>query len=215
MRPNMSIQSWLLFCVTEIVLCFTPGPAVLLVVSLALTRGATAGFKASLGILSANAMYFIISATSIGALLLASWELFTIVKWCGAAYLIWSGARMILFAKHTAAVDGRGAEAVPSRFGSLASGFVTQAANPKALVFFTAILPQFINPTGPLGIQLFVLGTSSILIELLVLGIYTGACHQSRGWVRQSQFARPLERAGGALLIGAGAGLAASDWHVR
>jgi threonine/homoserine/homoserine lactone efflux protein len=67
--------------------------AVLLLVSLSLTRGASAGFQSSLGILTANALYFMISATSLGALLLASWELFTLVKWCGAAYLIWSGAR--------------------------------------------------------------------------------------------------------------------------
>lgn len=211
----MSVESWLLFCVTETVLCFTPGPAVLLVVSLALTRGATAGFRASLGILSANAMYFVVSATSIGALLLASWELFTVVKWCGAAYLIWTGARMIMNGTSRIAEDGFDADQGPYRLGSFASGFLTQGANPKALVFFTAILPQFIDPQAPIGMQLAILGTSSILIELLVLGIYTVACHKSRGWVRQSRFATPFERAGGALLIGAGARLAASDWQAR
>ena len=85
----MSIESWLLFCVTEIVLCFTPGPAVLLVDSLALTRGATAGFKASLGIPSANAMYFIISATSIGALLLLG-----VAGWLGGRLSYHFGVRV-------------------------------------------------------------------------------------------------------------------------
>jgi homoserine/homoserine lactone efflux protein len=202
----MSFDSWLLFCVTETVLCFTPGPAVLLVVSLSLTRGAPAGFRASLGILTANAMYFVLSATSIGALLLASWELFTIVKWCGAAYLIWRGIRMIVSAKENHAV---GAEP-KMRLGSFSSGFLTQGANPKALVFFTAILPQFIDPARAIGFQLTILGVSSILIELVVLGIYIVACHQSRGWTRQSRFTAPLERAGGLLLIGAGARLAAT-----
>jgi homoserine/homoserine lactone efflux protein len=211
----MSTESWLLFCVTETVLCFTPGPAVLLVVSCSLTSGATAGFRSSLGILSANAMYFAISATSLGALLLASWELFTVVKWCGAAYLLWSGARLILSAKIGSAHENERAEPARRRLGSFSSGFLTQGANPKALVFFAAILPQFIDPNGPIGIQLAVLGTSSILIELIVLGIYTVACHHSRGWFQQSRFASRLERAGGALLIGAGAQLAATDWQGR
>lgn len=214
----MSVESWLLFCITETVLCFTPGPAVLLVVSLSLTRGAPAGFGASLGILSANAMYFTISATSLGALLLASWELFTIVKWCGAAYLIWTGGHMLLSARSRLSASPVEANANRNRLGSFSSfssGFLTQGANPKALVFFTAILPQFIDPAGPIGVQLAILGTSSIVIEFVVLGIYTLACHQSCGWVRQSRFAAPLERVGGALLIGAGARLAASDWQAR
>jgi homoserine/homoserine lactone efflux protein len=212
----MSLESWLLFCLTEIVLCFTPGPAVLLVVSLSLTRGASAGWQSSLGILTANALYFMISATSLGALLLASWELFTLVKWCGAAYLIWSGARMVLQGKLASAAHGSiPVHPIKRRLGSFSSGFLTQGANPKALVFFAAILPQFIDPRGPIGMQLAILGTSSIVIELIVLGIYTVACHHSRGWFRESRFAASLERAGGALLIGAGAQLATTDWQTR
>jgi threonine/homoserine/homoserine lactone efflux protein len=212
----MSLESWLLFCLTEIVLCFTPGPAVLLVVSLSLTRGASAGLQSSLGILTANAMYFMISATSLGALLLASWELFTVVKWCGAAYLIWSGARMVLSRRIVAPANEHvPAQPVRRRIGSFSSGFLTQGANPKALVFFAAILPQFIDPRDPIGIQLTILGTSSILIELLVLGIYTLACHHSRGWFRDSRFAASLERVGGALLVGAGARLATASWEAR
>jgi homoserine/homoserine lactone efflux protein len=81
----MTIETWLLFCVTETVLCFTPGPAVLLVLSLSLTTGAGAGVGASLGILAANAFYFLLSATGVGAVLLASYELFFLIKWIGAA----------------------------------------------------------------------------------------------------------------------------------
>jgi len=68
----VALGTWLLFRLTETVLCSTPGPAVMLVVSRALTRGAAAGLRASLGILAANAMYFVLSATSLGAILLAS-----------------------------------------------------------------------------------------------------------------------------------------------
>jgi homoserine/homoserine lactone efflux protein len=208
----MSFQSWLLFCVTETVLCFTPGPAVLLVVSLSITRGPAAGLTASLGILSANAMYFVVSATSLGALLLASGELFTVVKWIGAAYLIWRGITMIAASRKALPQDhiDSGLVRGKPRLGSFPYGFLTQAANPKALIFFSAILPQFIDPQRAVGVQLAILGVSSILIELAVLGIYVLASHRTRGFVQNSRVAAPFEAAAGVLLIGAGAQLARS-----
>jgi homoserine/homoserine lactone efflux protein len=94
--------------------------------------------------------------------------------------------------------------------GSFPYGFLTQSANPKALVFFTAILPQFIDPQRAVGAQLAILGVSSIVIELVVLSIYVAACHRTRGFALHARLATPLERVGGALLIGAGLRLAAT-----
>jgi len=206
----LSVESWLLFCLTETVLCFTPGPAVLLVVSLSLTRSAHAGFQASLGILTANALYFALSATSLGAILLASWELFFLVKWLGAAYLVWLGGRMLFSApRHSGPQESSpSASADRSNISSFSYGFLTQGANPKALVFFTALLPQFIDPESAVPLQVAILGVSSVLIEVVVLGIYVVICHRSRSWVRHLRFVVPLERLGGTLLIGAGVRLA-------
>jgi threonine/homoserine/homoserine lactone efflux protein len=206
----MTIETWLLFCVTETVLCFTPGPAVLTVVSLALTAGARAGLGASAGVLAANAFYFLLSATGIGAVLLASYELFFLIKWVGAAYLylVWFGARM-LWARarvfEPAPAGGRRARGAQRSF---VHGLVTQGANPKALVFFTALLPQFIHPQSPVAVQVAILAVSSILIELVVLALYVTACQRARGLMHRPAFATSLQRAGGVLLIGAGAGLA-------
>jgi len=206
----MSFQTWIFFCLTETVLCFTPGPAVLLVISLSLARGAAAGLAGSLGILTANAFYFALSATSLGAILLASWQLFFIVKWAGAGYLIWLGVRMIASRSATAGASPNG-DPITSQSPrkSFSLGFLTQGANPKALLFFTAILPQFIDPQGSVGFQVFVLGVSSVLIELVVLGIYVVTSRTARGWARHPRVAVPLQRAAGVLLIGAGARLAA------
>jgi homoserine/homoserine lactone efflux protein len=204
----MTSEMWLLFCATETVLCFTPGPAVLTVVSLALTTGARAGIGASLGILAANAFYFVLSATGIGAILLASYELFFLIKWVGAAYLIWLGLHMLL-SRANALEPASAATAVTRRsLRPFTHGVVTQGANPKALVFFTALLPQFIQPHSPVALQVAVLAVSSILIELVVLAIYVAVCRQARGLMKRSGFTISLNRAGGALLIGAGAGLA-------
>lgn len=204
----MTCETWILFCVTETVLCFTPGPAVLLVVSLGLTAGARAGLGASLGILTANTFYFILSATGIGAILLASWDLFFLIKWAGAAYLMWLGLRMLVSRSSPFDLaDGTSLRARPRRT-PFTHGVVTQGANPKALVFFTALLPQFIRPGGAVPLQVVILAVSSILIELAVLSLYVAVCQRARGMMRRPRMATVLNRAGGALLIGAGAGLA-------
>src|SRR5438128_9090504 len=87
----MTWQIWLFFVATEAVLSITPGPAVLYVLSQAIRQGPGKSVWASWGILSANALYFALSATSLGAVLVASYKLFFLIKWAGAAYLVYLG----------------------------------------------------------------------------------------------------------------------------
>jgi threonine/homoserine/homoserine lactone efflux protein len=181
----------------------------MLVVTFALTRDARAGVGASLGILAANAGYFVLSATSLGAVLVASWELFSLIKWLGAAYLIWLGLHMIVDA-----VRGSGSAASPAassdgRLSPFTTGLLTQGANPKLLIFFTAILPQFIDPAAPVAVQVAILGVSSVIIELIVLCLYVAACRRARSWAGERRIAAPLQAIGGGLLMTAGVRLAA------
>jgi len=198
----MSLQTWLTFCVTETVLCFIPGPAVLFVVSVALARGTRPGLAAATGILIANAFYFALSATGVAAAILASSELFTALRWLGTAYLVWLGLRMLFARRDAAAVA---ATAAVQR--SLLRGVIVQGANPKALLFFIALLPQFIDAASSVGLQIFVLGISSVVIEFFVLSLYVVLAVRARR-VAGTRFAAPLERVGGGLLLAAGARLA-------
>src|SRR5690349_15979439 len=151
----MSLQTWLLFCATEAALCFTPGPAVLLVVSQSLSRGAGAGLAASAGILATNIAYFALSATGVAALLIASTTIFTLIKWLGAAYLVWLGVRMIVDKPSAVESSPRTMETAPRpKRNAFSIAVITQGVNPKALVFFTAILPQFINAGVPVWAQI-------------------------------------------------------------
>jgi threonine/homoserine/homoserine lactone efflux protein len=83
-----------------------------------------------------------------------------------------------------------------------------QAASPKVLLFFTALLPQFVTPAAPVAPQIALLGASSIVIELAVLSVYAVAAARTSRALRQTRFATSLDRAGGILLLGAAAGLA-------
>jgi homoserine/homoserine lactone efflux protein len=203
----MTLQIWLLFVATEAVLSMTPGPAVLYVLSQAIRRGPAKSLWASGGILAANAVYFALSATSLGAVIVASYKLFFVIKWAGAAYLVYLGLRS--FFSKTSAIslpesgpDSRGGQRI------LRDGFFLQAANPKALLFFTAILPQFIDARNNVVFQILVLGVSSILVEFVILFIYGQLAGRALATARSPRFEKITNRIAGSLLIGAGIGLA-------
>lgn len=204
----MTWQLWLLFVMTEAVLSLTPGPAVLFVLSQAVQRGPAKSVWASCGILSANAMYFVLSATSLGAVIVASYRLFFLIKWIGAAYLIYLGLASF-FGRHS--VLSLPEEKSETRSGAriLRDGFVLQAANPKALLFFTAILPQFINAHHDVAFQILVLGVSSVVVEFIILFCYGQLAGRALAAARNPRFEKVTNRIAGSLLIGAGAGLAA------
>ena len=209
----MTLETWLLFCITETVLCFIPGPAVLFVLSTALRRGFASASIAATGILAGNTFYFALSATGIAAVIVASHVVFGALKWAGAAYLVWLGLRMVLArANVPAAAPQRTDVLAATRADVLAvsvfrRAFIVQAANPKALVFFVALLPQFINSAGSVPRQILLLGSSSVVIEFAVLSLYAALAARART-MTGARFARGLERIGGACLIAAGARLA-------
>jgi threonine/homoserine/homoserine lactone efflux protein len=169
----MSLRLLLLFAITEFLLCLTPGPAVLLVVSQAVKSGFKSSMKGASGILAGNTIYFVLSALGLGALLSSSATLFQIIKWTGAAYLVFIGLRMLLSRTPLGGVDS---EAVrPKRPVRLFSeGLVTQLSNPKAIVFFSALLPQFLSPDGNMIEQFMALGILSVVIEFVFCRVMDG-----------------------------------------
>ena len=203
----MRWEVWLLFVVTEAVLSVTPGPAVLYVLSQAIQRGPGKSVWASWGILAANAMYFILSATSLGAVIVASYRLFFLIKWIGAAYLVYLGVSSFFGKSSVMSLPETGANG-RGRIRILRNGFLLQAANPKALLFFNAILPQFTDAHGNVALQVFILGVSSILVEFAILFTYGQLAGRVLSTARSPRFEKLTNRIGGSLLILAGVGLA-------
>lgn len=204
----MTWQTWAIFMVTEFVLSLTPGPAVLFVVAQGLRSGGRRSLAANLGILAANAFYFLLSAAGLGAALLTSHGLFLAIRYAGAAYLIFLGISTIL--GKGMALEAATGDAAGERGGArlFARGFLLQAANPKALLFFTALLPQFIRPDRPVAPQVAILGVSSVLAEFCVLAGYGFFAGRLSLLAREPRFLVATNRIAGGLLVGAGAGLA-------
>jgi homoserine/homoserine lactone efflux protein len=182
-----------LFALTEILVCLSPGPAVLLVISQGIRRGSRASLSGAFGILVGNIVYFILSAIGLGALVAASTGLFNVVKWAGAAYLVFLGVRSFLSSE---GLQNQGPQDMqdPQRSRLFAQGLITQLANPKAILYFTALLPQFIDATRPMGAQYVVLGVTSILIELPVLAMYGWFAGRSTRWVQRAGYVRWMDR---------------------
>lgn len=177
----MTFKTWLLFLVMETALSLSPGPAVFYVVSQGARGALRRTLPAAAGILTANGIYFALSATSLGAIIAASARFFTIAKWVGAAYLIYLGVKALRSANalHSVALGGEPAAKDGELHGVYLGALTLQLANPKALLFFLALLPQFIDPQVPVVPQMLILAATSMLPEFCILTGYGWLAHRA------------------------------------
>jgi homoserine/homoserine lactone efflux protein len=200
-------ESWLLYAATDAFAYLVPGPAVFFIVSQALARNASRTSWAILGVLSAEVMYFALSATGLALLLTASYELFFAIKWLGAAYLVWLGIQAF---RGQASAFAAGPAAKPvSALRSALHGFVMNAANPKVLLFYTAIVPQFVNPHAAIAPQMLILGVTGLSVGAVISAGYALMAARMARRMAGPAYAKITNRITGSLLIVAGAGMAA------
>jgi len=208
----MTWTLWGWFLLTEIVVSVSPGPAVFFVLAQALRNGQARARWATVGILAVNALFFVLSAAGLGAMLVASHRVFEVIKWVGAGYLVVLGVRTIVGSKGTSLVEAASETEIGARgeadWRTMTRAAMMQLANPKALLFFTALLPQFIRPSAPVGSQMFILGATSIVAELIVLTGYGLLAGRLSAVARQPRFATATNRVAGTLMVGAGVGIA-------
>jgi len=197
-------DTYWLYVLAEVALSLSPGPAVMLVIACGLTWGARKSLYASLGILGANALYFAISATALGAVLVASKAFFIAVKWLGAAYLVYIGLSA-LFGRPSPIAIGREEDSGGAPRALFLSGLTLQLANPKTLVFFASILPQFVDPRLAVGPQMVWLAAGSIIPEFFILAGYGYLASRAARLTTDPRFARATERVAGVLVLGAAA----------
>ena len=155
-------MTFLLFALATLLLTASPGPGVLYVTARAIAQGRTAGFTSMFAIESGELVWLVAAATGVAAVLSASVEALTILRFAGAAYLIYLGVQRWRHAEDVTSPR-------PERLGRIfVQGFITQLVNPKVAVFFVAFLPQFLTPNEPIGQQVLILGAIYIAIALMV-----------------------------------------------
>jgi homoserine/homoserine lactone efflux protein len=193
------------FVLTEFAMALSPGPAVLLIMSQGARHGVRGSAAGAVGIELGNSLWFLLSAVGLTALLLASATAFQVVKWVGAAYLLYLGVRLLLSKGEAPSAD----PGQPAPNGALVmQGFITQMGNPKAMIFFGALLPQFVDPQGDVVLQFSVFALLTIVTEYPVLLMYGWLAHRGRQLAGGASALKWFDRVAGACLIGAGARLA-------
>lgn len=199
-----------LFVVAALVLLLTPGPAVLYIVARSLEQGRRAGLVSMLGIHVGTLVHVAAAAAGVSALLAASATAFTLVKYVGAAYLVYLGVRRMLDRRPVLPSDRRDGRRLRRAF---LDGVVVNVLNPKTALFFLAFLPQFVDVSrGAVGVQILGLGLVFVMLGLVTDGGYALTAGTAAHWLRgRPRFLSSERWISGGMYIGLGLAAAVSS----
>lgn len=197
----MEFSTFILFAVTTFVVVSSPGPAAIMATSQGSGNGVGRAQFGIAGIAFANAIYFTLSATGIASLIIASNTVFTIIKWIGVGYLAYLGVSALF--SRSGGLKVRQGSPSPHRV-LFAKGFIIEFANPKALLYFAAILPQFLDTSRSIAPQILIMGATTVVLDFTVYSAYAYfgqriTRSEIKGWIVKAI----NKTAGGALLFSA------------
>jgi len=198
----MNTKTFLLYFLTWSLVALTPGPAVMC----SMAQSTRYGFRSSLagisGIQLGNLAFFICVALGLGALLATATTAFTILRFVGAIYLFYLGSRILLSTfRRQASKAAVPVVSLPARRSLFLQGLLVQLTNPKALLFVSALLPQFLDAHRPILLQLAILVLTTIFVDSIVLSSYALLAHRGIRSFRNSRASAWLERVWGATLV--------------
>jgi threonine/homoserine/homoserine lactone efflux protein len=190
------VSTYALFVAAALALLLVPGPAVIYVVARSVEGGRLTGFVSVLGVELGTLLHVVFAAAGLSAIVVSSAAAFSVVKWVGAAYLVWLGLRQFL------GRDGGDQEAPLSGSGEnrlrvFSQSVLVQVLNPKVALFFLAFLPQFVDPSRSAAwTQVVVLGTTLATLGLFTDGLYALLGGTAGEWIRKQRAGAGLRRAG-------------------
>jgi len=208
----MDPHTALLFCATVLPLICTPGPDMLFVASQSLGGGAAAGLRATAGVCAGYLLHSLLAALGLAALVAASPPLFQALRWIGVAYLAWLAFKLLRSALRRGALDLRAAES-GGRRDALRRGFLTAALNPKGMMIYLAILPQFMRadaPAAPQAIALSALFVAGCALVYAALSLLLGRGARGGGSALGGRRRRWIDGLAGGLIAAAAGKLALS-----
>ena len=198
------------FLVFAVALVLVPGPDFAVTTRNTLAGGRARGAWTAVGIASSNAVQGLAAAAGLGALVVRSQPLFEALRWAGVAYLVYLGLQALRSAvagRHPAAGLGDADAWPPQRLTGWRQGFLSNITNPKVLVFYLAVLPQFLGPGAGVPV-LVLLGLTHAVLSLLYLLLLVAGMHRARAVLGRRPVRRALDAATGTLLLGFGVRLA-------
>jgi len=212
----MDLAVWLTYLLATVILSVTPGPGAFSSISSGLHHGFRLGLWNGVGMQVANMVYVAVVALGLGALLLASETLFTVVKWLGVAYLIYLGVvtwRTPPKAFEEDRDDHASIRSCPRggrpRAGKIfVRGFLVNITNPKGIIFFAAIFPQFVDIARPQLAQYVILGATTFVTDLAIMMAYTALAAKVFRAMSEPAHLRWVNRGLGSLFVAAGVALA-------
>ncbi|WP_411031284.1 LysE family translocator [Spongiimicrobium sp. 3-5] len=198
----MEFTIWISFVGAALILAFTPGPSVLLATANSMNYGVKKTVGTILGDLSANLCQIVLASAGLASIVIASGELFQLIKWLGVAYLIYMGVQKIIHRPKNQKMKST----VRTRtfFSMYSEGFLMSAANPKAIVFFAALFPLFIDPALPFVPQVAILAVTFLSIDGLSLLIYSRFAERLKSYLENNEKVYLQNKIVGALLIFSG-----------
>ncbi|NVK35979.1 MAG: LysE family translocator [Rhodobacteraceae bacterium] len=197
----MPIENLIAFTIASTVLTLLPGPSVLLVISIALTKGTKAAMLCIIGDVIGSFVLILLSFLGVGALLAASATLFQAFKWIGVVYLAYLGICQIRETQK-GSVSPETTEENRPQWGSFWAGTITSILNPKAIIFYMAFFAQFIDPAGSLPLQLTILTLMSAAIIFVLLTLYVLLARKTERFLKSPAAQRKIGYAGGTAMIG-------------
>jgi homoserine/homoserine lactone efflux protein len=207
----MTFATWFSFFCAACLIAISPGSGAILSMSHGLNYGVKRASVTILGLQLGLLLVLIIAGAGVGSLLLASETAFSIVKVLGALYLIYLGVTQF-FSKPQASLVAQGDEVgaaahIPSFRRRVLTGFLTNASNPKGIVFMVAVLPNFINSQAALLPQLTILAVTMVVVDATVMHSYALLAASLQNWMRDVKAQRMQNRVFGAVLVLVGASL--------
>ncbi|MDO8977521.1 LysE family translocator [Reyranella sp.] len=197
----MSFETWLAFAAASSVLLVIPGPTVLLVVSYALGQGWRTALPMSVGVALGDFTAMTLSMLGLGALLATSATLFTVLKWVGAAYLVYLGIRLW---RAGGTLDAAPRTDAVSAAKMLGHAWLVTALNPKSITFFVAFLPAFLDPKADFLTQMLVFETTFLVLAFANAFGYALVASRARRLASDPRALGIVNKVGGGLLVGAG-----------
>ena len=198
----MTLELYSAYVVATLIVLASPGPTIMLVVSYALTQGRRSAFASVMGVGLGDATAASASLLGLGAILAASATAFTVLKWVGAAYLVWLGIKM--WRSRPTALGAHQVADIPAR-KIFWHAYVVTTLNPKGIIFFMAFLPHFIAPQAPVAPQLLLLGSTFVVLGILNAAVYAIAAAAIGNKLRNPSLMRLVNKVGGGFLISAAA----------